>query len=60
MRNILVIGGGFAGMMAALNAADEIDQHGGDIKVTLVSPSPYITIRPRLPRNPARTAAADL
>ena len=48
MRNILVIGGGFAGMMAALNAADEIDQHGGDIKVTLVSPSPYITIRPRL------------
>ncbi len=49
MRNILVIGGGFAGMMAALNAADEIDQHGGDIKATLVSPSPYITIRPRHP-----------
>ena len=48
MKNILVIGGGFAGMMAALNAADEIDQHAGDVKVTLVSPSPYITIRPRL------------
>ena len=48
MKNILIVGGGFAGMMAALNAADEIDIHGGDIAVTLVSPSPYITIRPRL------------
>lgn len=48
MKKILVIGGGFAGMMAALNAADQIDQHSGDLAVTLVSPSPFITMRPRL------------
>jgi NADH:ubiquinone reductase (H+-translocating) len=60
MQNILVIGGGFAGMMAALNAADEIDQHGGDIKVTLVSPSPFITIRPRLYEKNPETLRAPL
>jgi NADH dehydrogenase len=48
MQNILVIGGGFAGLNAALNAADQAAQHGGDIAVTLVSDSEYITIRPRL------------
>lgn len=48
MKRILVIGGGFAGLSAALVAADEIEQHGGDISVTLVSPAPYLTIRPRL------------
>ena len=58
MQNILVIGGGFAGMMAALSAADEIDQHGGDIKVTLVSP--YITIRPRLYEKNPETLHAPL
>ena len=35
MKNILVIGGGFAGVMAALNAADQIDQHGSDLAVRL-------------------------
>ncbi|MBT6095264.1 MAG: FAD-dependent oxidoreductase [Rhodospirillaceae bacterium] len=48
MKSILVIGGGFAGLSAALNAVSEIERHGGDITVTLVSESPYITIRPRL------------
>ncbi len=48
MKKLLIIGGGFAGLSAALNAAHEIDLHGGDIAVTLVSDSPYITIRPRL------------
>ena len=48
MRKILVIGGGFAGLSAALNAVDESDRNDGDIGVTMVSPSPYITIRPRL------------
>ncbi len=60
MKNILIVGGGFAGMMAALNAADEIDQHGGDIAVTLVSPSPYITIRPRLYEKDPATLRAPL
>lgn len=48
MQDILIIGGGFAGLSAAVNAVDESEIHGGDISVTLVSPSPYITIRPRL------------
>jgi NADH dehydrogenase len=48
MTRLLILGGGFAGVMAALNAADENDRHGGDLVVTLVSASPYLTIRPRL------------
>src|SRR5215470_1412498 len=48
MTRLLILGGGFAGVMAALNAADENDRHGGDIAVTLVSTTPYLTIRPRL------------
>jgi NADH:quinone reductase (non-electrogenic) len=47
-------------MMAALNAADEIDQHGADIAVQLVSPSPYITIRPRLYEKNPETLRASL
>jgi NADH:ubiquinone reductase (H+-translocating) len=48
MSRLLVLGGGFAGVMAALNAADENDRHAGEIAVTLVSTTPYLTIRPRL------------
>src|SRR5499433_3196287 len=48
MTRLLILGGGFAGVMAALNAADENDRHGGNIAVTLVSTTPYLTIRPRL------------
>jgi NADH:ubiquinone reductase (H+-translocating) len=47
MRRILVIGGGFAGMSAAVVAADEI-RSGGGVRVTVVSDSDQITIRPRL------------
>ena len=48
MQNILVIGGGFAGLSAALNGADQVRQHGGEIAVTVVSNSKSITMRPRL------------
>src|SRR6185312_11929144 len=48
MQQILILGGGFAGLMAALNAADETDRHGGSVAITLVSATPYLTIRPRL------------
>jgi NADH dehydrogenase len=48
MSQILILGGGFAGLMAALNAADENDRHGGNIAITMVSPGRYLTIRPRL------------
>lgn len=48
MNEIVVVGGGFAGLWAALSAAAENDRHGGDIKVTLVSRDAYLTMRPRL------------
>ena len=54
MQNILVIGGGFAGMMAALNAADQIEQRNSDITVTLVS-APALRKNPRNAQSPAIT-----
>ena len=48
MKHILILGGGFAGLSAAVNAADEIIAQDGDIKVTLVSRNDFLTMRPRL------------
>ncbi|MGB0629744.1 MAG: FAD-dependent oxidoreductase [Alphaproteobacteria bacterium] len=48
MSDILIIGGGFAGLSAAIVAADEIRSAGREDRVTLVSDSDQITIRPRL------------
>ena len=48
MMHILILGGGFAGLSAAVNAADEIIAQDGDIKVTLVSRDDFLTMRPRL------------
>lgn len=50
MKRILVVGGGFAGLWAALAAQREIEAAGGsgDIGVTVVSRDAYLTIRPRL------------
>jgi NADH dehydrogenase len=48
MQHIVIIGGGFAGMWAALTAAREIDSRAGDIRVTVVSRDEYLTVRPRL------------
>lgn len=52
MADILVIGGGFAGVWAALTAARELDLHdprdGGGHRVTLLSRDPWMVIRPRL------------
>ena len=48
MRDIVIIGGGFAGMWAALTAAREIDGQADDIRVTLISRDEYLTVRPRL------------
>ena len=59
MEKIVVVGGGFAGLWAALTAAAENDRHGGDIKVTLVSRDAYLTMRPRLyEKNPENLRAA--
>ena len=47
MTEILVVGGGFAGMWAALAAAGEASEHSGDVNVTLASKDGYLGIRPR-------------
>lgn len=58
MSDILVIGGGFAGMWAALTAAREIIANGGTQTVALVSREPWLTIRPRLyEKDPAQMRA---
>jgi len=46
--SIVVAGGGFAGVWAALSAARERHRQSADVNITLVSDSPYLTIRPRL------------
>lgn len=45
---IVVVGGGFAGLWAALLACREIDAAGGGAAVTLVSKDEHLTLRPRL------------
>lgn len=58
MFDILVIGGGFAGMWAALTAARESISAGADLSVGLVAREPWITMRPRLyEANPATLRA---
>jgi hypothetical protein len=60
MQRLLILGGGFSGVMAALNAVDENDRHAGDIAVTLVSATPFLTIRPRLYERAPETCARRL
>ena len=51
MQDILIIGGGFAGVWSALGASAarrELRRAGADVRITLVTPEPYLTIRPRL------------
>jgi len=50
MKTILVVGGGFAGLMAAVGAARELDAlgiGGGEAKVSLINREPFTFIRPR-------------
>lgn len=60
MSDILIIGGGFAGLSAAIVAADEIRSAGREDRVTLVSDSDQITIRPRLYEKDPDTLRAPL
>ncbi len=48
MQKLLILGGGFAGVWAALVAAREAIHHGGELEILLVSKDPYLTMRPRL------------
>ena len=51
MQQILIVGGGFAGVWSALGASAarrELRRSGARLRITLVSREPYLTIRPRL------------
>jgi NADH dehydrogenase len=50
MRNVVIVGGGFAGVWAALAAARERAARTPTrpVNITLVSPEPWLTMRPRL------------
>lgn len=51
MRNVLIVGGGFAGLWAAMAAAlarDELGLTDSALRIGLVSRDPWLTIRPRL------------
>jgi len=48
MSDILIIGGGFAGVWSALGAARVLHLNGADRTVTLVAPGDDLVIRPRL------------
>lgn len=48
MPDILIIGGGFAGVWSAMAAGRLRHAHGSDLTISLVSPSADLTIRPRL------------
>lgn len=60
-RNIVIIGSGFAGMMAALAASRLRHEKGvspDELAITVVSPAPEMVIRPRLyERNPEQMVA---
>lgn len=48
MQKLLILGGGFAGVWAALVAARENIQQGEKLEIQLVSKDPNLTMRPRL------------
>ncbi len=60
-KNIVIIGAGFAGLMAALGASRLRHEKGvspEDLAITVVSPAPELVIRPRLyERNPEKMVA---
>jgi len=48
MKKLVIVGGGFAGLWAALVAAREAAVAGGVLEITLVTREPFLTVRPRL------------
>jgi NADH:ubiquinone reductase (H+-translocating) len=58
MKELVIVGGGFAGLKAALSANYEIKQNKGEVQVTLISPNDFLVIRPRLyEQNPEKMKA---
>jgi NADH dehydrogenase len=63
MQRILIVGAGFAGMYAALNAARLRDKQGisaNDLEIVVVAPEPRLVIRPRLYEPAPETMVASL
>lgn len=58
MQNLVIIGGGFAGMWAALVAAREAAVAHSALAITVIAPDDHLTVRPRLyePFTPAMRA----
>lgn len=48
MKKLVIAGGGFAGMWAAMVAAREVALANGAVSITLVSRDAFLTVRPRL------------
>jgi len=62
-QHIVIIGAGFAGLMAALSAARLRDEKGvspGDLKITVIAPEPALIVRPRLYEPEPGTMVAPL
>ncbi|MNM61654.1 NADH dehydrogenase-like protein [compost metagenome] len=60
-QEILIVGGGFAGVWSALSAMRLLDLHGRtDIAVTLLAPQPELHIRPRFYEPNVHTMSAPL
>lgn len=63
MKRLLIIGAGFAGMHAALSAARLRDLQGvspRELEIALISPEPFLVIRPRLYEANPETMKAPL
>lgn len=48
MKKLVILGGGFAGLWAAMSAEHERRKWAAEVSITLVSRDPALTIRPRL------------
>ncbi|MFB4392091.1 MULTISPECIES: NAD(P)/FAD-dependent oxidoreductase [unclassified Pseudomonas] len=61
MKDILIIGAGFAGLWSALGAARQLDKHGrDDVQITVLAPQAQLRIRPRFYEPDVHTMAAPL
>ena len=47
-KRLLIVGGGFAGVWAALGAARQRHLQNSEFEITLITKDPFLTIRPRL------------